>query len=165
MTITTMFKSLFLLAALSAFGSASAYSPEEKDIFCKKPKFTDFNLTPYNATDKVEVPAEAEFIIKISVYIDPESIKLTAKNQPLPFKRESTSTFHKITAKLPAALTGQFARINVGATALLGCDDETGWLVKVASAGAATATPPAAEPVTAPTPVTEPVAATPVVSQ
>lgn len=160
MTITTMFKSLFLLAALSAFGSASAYSPEEKDIFCKKPKFTDFNLTPYNATDKVEVPAEAEFIIKISVYIDPDSIKLTAKNAPLPFKRESTSTFHKITAKLPAALNGQFVRINVGATALLGCDDEIGWLVKVASPVAA----PAAEPAPAPTPVTEPLP-TPVVSQ
>jgi len=132
MTTTTIFKRVFFLILMIIFGSASAYSPEEKELACKKPKFTDFNLMPYNANENIEVPAEAEFFIKISAYIDPKSIKLTVKNEPAAFKLESTSTFHKITAKLPAALNGQFARINVGATALLGCDDQTGWLVKIA---------------------------------
>ncbi|MDD5273962.1 MAG: hypothetical protein PHU14_14750 [Methylovulum sp.] len=132
MTITTMLKSELVLATLLAFGTALAYSPEETEITCKKPRFTDFNLTPYNATDNIEVPAEAEFIIKMPAWVNPETIKLTAKGEPLPFKLESTSTLHKITAKLPAKLNGQFARINVGATAVLGCDDQTGWLVKIA---------------------------------
>ncbi|MDD2724097.1 MAG: hypothetical protein PHH59_08780 [Methylovulum sp.] len=132
MTITKMFKPMFLLALLLVFGTASAYSPEEKEVDCKKPKFTDFNLTPYDASKNIEVPAEAEFFIKISAYIDTTTIKLTAKGEPLPFKLESTSTFHKITAKLPVALNGQYARINVGAMAVLGCDNQTGWLVKIA---------------------------------
>lgn len=132
MTITTLFKIGFLLAGLSMFGTAMAYSPDEKEVECKKPRFTDFNLTPYNATDNIEVPPEAEFIIKMPAYANPETIKLTVKGQPLPFTLQSTSTFHKITAKLPASLNGQFARINVGVTAILGCDDQTGWLVKIA---------------------------------
>lgn len=132
MTITSLVKPLFLLAALLTFGTASAYSPEESELVCKKPKFTDFNLTPFNATDNNEVPAGAEFIIKISPYVDPSTIKLTAKGEPLEFKLESNISFHKITAKLPAALSGQYARINVGAKAILGCDDQTGWLLKIA---------------------------------
>ncbi len=132
MTITTIFKPVLLLAVLLVSGTVSAYSPEETELACKKPKFTDFNLSPYNAAENNEVPAGAEFIIKISAYVDPTTIKLTAKGEPLPFKVESNISFHKITAKLPATLNGQYARINVSAKAVLGCDDQTGWLVKVA---------------------------------
>ena len=132
MTITTILKPVILLAALLAFGTASAYSPEEKEVFCKKPKFTDFNLIPYDASQPVETPAGAEFIIKMPAYVNPETIKLTVKGEPLPYKLESNSTFHKVSATLPASVNGQFARINIGAAAVLGCDHQTGWLVKVA---------------------------------
>lgn len=132
MTITTMLKSGLLLVTLLACATANAYSPEEKEIVCKKPRFTDFNLPPYTAADNIEVSPESEFIIKISGWANPETIKLMVKGEPAPFKLESNSTFHKITAKLPAQFNGQFVRVNVYAKAVLGCDDQTGWLIKIA---------------------------------
>ena len=132
MKITKMFKSALFIAVVLFNGQAAAYSPEELEQDCKKPHFTDFNLTEYKAPGNVEIAPESEFIIKISAWADPTTIKLTAKKQDLPFTVESTSTFHKIKAKLPAALNGNFVRIDVSAQAVLGCSDKTGWLVKVA---------------------------------
>ena len=127
-----MCKYALFIAAVLFNGAAVAYSPEELEQTCKKPHFTDFNLTEYKAPDNTEIPPESEFIIKISAWTDPSTIKLTAKKQPLPFTVESNSTFHKVKAKLPASLNGSFVRIEVGAKAVLGCGDKDGWLVKVA---------------------------------
>ena len=132
MNVTKMFKSALVIAVVLFNGQAAAYSPQELDQACKKPRFTDFNLTEYKAPDNIEIAPESEFIIKISAWADPSTIKLTAKKQALPFTVESTSTFHKIKAKLPATLNGDYVRIDVSAKAVLGCDDKTGWLVKVA---------------------------------
>ena len=132
MKITKMFKSALFIAVVLVNGQAAAYSPQELDEECKKPRFTDFNLTEYKAPENVETAPESEFIIKVSAWADPTTIKLTAKKQALPFTIESTSTFHKIKAKLPAALNGNYVRIDVSAQAVLGCSDKTGWLVKVA---------------------------------
>ena len=128
-----MFKSALFIAVVLFTGQAAAYSPEELEQACKKPRFTDFNLTEYKAPDNIEIAPESEFIIKISAWVDPTTIKLTAKKQSLPFTVESTSTFHKIKAKLPASLNGSFVRIEVSAKAVLGCGDKEGWLVKVAN--------------------------------
>ena len=133
MKVTKMFKSALFIAVVLFNGVAAAYSPEELEQACKKPRFTDFNLTEYKAPDNIEVAPESEFIIKISAWADPSTIKLTAKKNALPFTVESNSTFHKIKAKLPAALNGNFVRIEVGAKAVLGCGDKEGWLVKVAN--------------------------------
>jgi hypothetical protein len=133
MKIINMFKSALLIAAVLFNGAAVAYSPEELAKACKKPHFTDFNLTEYKAPDNVEIAPEAEFIIKISAWADPGTIKLTAKKQALPFTVESNSTFHKVKAKLPASLNGSFVRIDVSAKAVLGCSNKDGWLVKVAT--------------------------------
>jgi len=132
MKITKPFQSALLIAAILGNSSASAYSPEESDVVCKKPRFTDFNLTTYNASENIEVAPESEFYFKVSPWADPSTIKLTAKNQPLDFTVESNSSFHKVKSKIPAALTGLFVRINTSAKAVLGCDDQSGWLVKVA---------------------------------
>ena len=132
MNVTKMFKSALVIAVILFNGQAAAYSPEELEHACKKPRFTDFNLAEYKAPDNIEIAPESEFIIKISAWADPGTIRLTAKKQDLPFTRESTSTFHKIKAKLPASLNGDFVRIDVSAKAVLGCDDKTGWLVKIA---------------------------------
>lgn len=133
MKITKMIKSALLIAAVLFAGQAVAYSPEELEQVCKKPHITDFNLTEYKAPDNIEIAPESEFIIKVSAWADPTTIKLTAKKQALPFTVESTSTFHKIKAKLPASLNGSFARIEVSVKAVLGCGDKEGWLVKVAN--------------------------------
>jgi hypothetical protein len=132
MKVTKMFKSALFIAAVLFNGAAAAYSPEETEQVCKKPHFTDFNLAEYKAPDNIEIATESEFIIKISAWADPSTIKLTAKKQPLAFTVESNSSFHKVKAKLPASLNGNFVRIDVSAKAVLGCDDGTGWLVKVA---------------------------------
>ncbi len=131
MKMTTFFKSALLLAVLLVNTSAFAYDPDkEKD--CKKPRFTDFSLTEYSAESNAEVAPEAEFFFKLSPWVDPSTIKVTVKGQPVDFTVVSNSSFHKVSAKLPAALTGQFARINARAKAVLGCDDTDGWLVKIA---------------------------------
>lgn len=132
MQITIVLKSALFIAAVLVSATASAYSPEEQEVICKKPRFTDFNLTEYKASDNIEVAPEAEFFFKVSPYVDPETITLTAKGQPLPFTVESNSSFHKIKAKIPTALTGNFVRINTTAKSVLGCGDGDGWLVKVA---------------------------------
>jgi hypothetical protein len=133
MKLTKMFKSALFMAVVLFNGAAVAYSPEELEQVCKKPRFTDFNLTEYKAPDNIEIAPESEFIIKISVWADPSTIKLTAKKQPLAFTVESNSSFHKIKAKLPPSLNGNFVRIEVSAKAVLGCGDKDGWLVKVAN--------------------------------
>jgi hypothetical protein len=132
MKVTKMFKSALFIAVVFFNGMATAYSPEELEQACKKPHFTDFNLTEYKAPDNIEIAPESEFIIKISAWADPSTIKLTAKKQALAFTVESNSTFHKIKAKLPASLNGNFVRIDVSVQAVLGCDNKAGWLVKVA---------------------------------
>ena len=146
MTIIKMFTSALLATALLYTGVASAYSPEELAKACKKPKFTDFNLSEYQAPSNIETAPEAEFFIKISAWVDPTTIQLKAKKQPLAFTVESTSTFHRIKAKWPAAFNGEYVRIDVTAKSVLGCDDKTGWLIKVAKpeAPAVTTEAPAA---------------------
>jgi hypothetical protein len=133
MKIIKMFKPALLLAIILYQGTAFAYSPEELERNCKKPRFTDFNLSEYLAPSNIETPPESEFIIKVSAWADPSTIQLTVKKQPLDFKLQSTSTFHKITAKLPASVNGNFVRIDISAKAVLGCSDKTGWLIKVAN--------------------------------
>ena len=132
MKVTKMFKSALFIAVVLFNGAAVAYSPEELEKACKKPHFTDFNLTEYKAPDNIEIAPESEFIIKISAWADPSTIKLTEKKQALPFSVESNSSFHKVKAKLPATLNGSFARIDVSVRAVLGCHNEDGWLIKVA---------------------------------
>jgi hypothetical protein len=132
MKVTKMFKSALFIAVVLFNGAATAYSPEELEQACKKPHFTDFNLTEYKAPDNIEIAPESEFLIKTSAWADPTTIKLTAKKQALAFTVESNSTFHKIKAKLPASLNGNFVRIDVSVQAVLGCDNKAGWLVKVA---------------------------------
>jgi len=133
MKVTKMLKSALFIAVVFFNGVATAYSPEELAQACKKPHFTDFNLTEYKAPDNIEIASESEFIIKISAWADPSTIKLTAKKQALAFTVESNNSFHKIKAKLPASLNGNYVRIDVSAKAVLGCENKDGWLVKVAN--------------------------------
>lgn len=126
-------KSVLLMAVMLASGTAVAYSPEELEKECHKPKFTDFTLTEYKAPQLIETPAEAEFSFKVQAFTNPESIRLTIKKQPLAFTVESNSSFHKVKAKIPAEFTGKFARLDVRAKVIDGeCHEETGWLLKIA---------------------------------
>jgi hypothetical protein len=132
MNVTKMLKSALFIAVVLSNGAAFAYSPQELDPECKKPRFSDFNLTEYKAPENKEIAPESEFIIKISEWADPSTITLVAKKEALPFTVESNSSFHLVKAKLPASLNGKYVRIDVSAKAIMGCDDKDGWLVKVA---------------------------------
>jgi hypothetical protein len=132
MKIITMSRIALSVTAILLNGVAVAYSPETTEQDCKPPRFTDFNLKEYKEPELIETAPESEFYFKVSPWADPSTIKLTAKKQPLAFNVESNSSFHKVKAKLPADLTGKFVRIDVSARAVLGCDDQDGWLIKVA---------------------------------
>lgn len=129
---------LFVKTAVAVFlfGSSVtgyAYSVGEVEEICKKPKIHDFSLPIYQEPEKIEVAPESELTFSLSVWTNPDAIKLTIKDEPLEFTRESNSTLHKIRTKIPAKFTGQFARINVTATAVLGCYTKEGFLIKVAN--------------------------------
>ncbi|WP_020564903.1 hypothetical protein [Methylosarcina fibrata] len=122
----------FTLAALCLNGPALAYEADIEEEMCKKPKYTDFTLTEYKEPERIEVAPESEFEFKISAWADPTTLKLTARREKVDYTVESTSTFHRIKAKLPSSLNGKFARIDASVKAVLGCDEQKGWLVKIA---------------------------------
>jgi hypothetical protein len=132
MRTTKMLSPLLFIAAALLTGTASAYEPGKTEEICKKPQFREFNLPVYKEPEKTEVPPESTLSFMISAWANPETIKLTAKNQPLEYTVESNTSFHRVKAKLPASLNGQFVRINARATAVLGCYDQAGWLIKIA---------------------------------
>ncbi|MDO9140835.1 MAG: hypothetical protein Q7U38_10960 [Methylobacter sp.] len=132
MKTTHIFSPVLFIAAVLFNGTTSAYDVGKVDEMCKKPQFRDFSLPVYQEPEKTEVPPESTLSFMVSPWADPETILLTAKNKKLDYTIESNSSFHRIKAKLPAEFNGNFVRINVKATALLGCSDKTGWLVKVA---------------------------------
>ncbi|MFI3195065.1 MAG: hypothetical protein QX195_04515 [Methylococcaceae bacterium] len=132
MKIITIAKSALFIAMLINNAMVFAYGAQESEAACKKPRFTDFNLATYSAPENSEVAPESEFFFKLSPWVDPSTIKLTAKDKPLNFTVESNSSFHKVKGKLPAEFNGLFVRLNASAKAVLGCDEQSGWLVKVA---------------------------------
>jgi len=145
-------KSVLLTTLLLMNGATFAYSPDELEKECHKPKFTDFTLSEYKMPDQHQVAPETEFSFKVPVWTNKDTIKLTVKNQAIPFTIESNNSFHKVKSKLPAEFTGKFLRLNVSAKVIDGvCHEETGWLLKVADTAPAPA-PVAAE--TAPAPAT-----------
>jgi hypothetical protein len=133
MKIITTTQRVAGIALLLLANSAWAYSPPMSEDLCKKPKFTDFSLTEYNAATNAEVAAESAFFFKVSAWVDPKSIKVIAKGKELPITIDSTSTFHKVSLTIPTEMSGGFVRFNASATAILGCDQQHGWLIKVAA--------------------------------
>jgi hypothetical protein len=132
MKIITMIKSAVVTAVVVFNGAAVAYSPDIKEQDCKKPRFREFDLPEYKASENTEVKPESAFSFMVSPWADPTTIKLTAKKQKLDYTVETNSSFHRIKSKLPAGLNGQYVRIDVSAKAVLGCDEQGGWLLKVA---------------------------------
>lgn len=146
MKIHTIIKFLALLAVTLCSFEAYAYEDDKKKDICRNPKVQEFTLPEYIGVAKKEAPAETDFSFIVSGWTDVKKIKLLAKDQPIPFTVESTDTFHKVKAKLPAAVTGKVIRINVRIPALLGCYTSMGWLIKVAGAPAVEASKSSATP-------------------
>lgn len=141
----TLLRSLTLFAVALGSVEALAYSDDKEKEICRHPKVQEFTLPEYKAPDMKEVPPETEFTFVVSGWADPKKFKLSGKNVDIPFTVQSTETYHKVKAKLPAALTGQSVRINARIPALLGCYTTTGWLIKVADNAQAVEEPKPAE--------------------
>jgi hypothetical protein len=120
------------IAAIFFIGVASAYTEDKTEEYCKKPKFTDLNFKPYSEPEKAEVPAESQLSFRVSVDADPRTLVVSTKKEVLATQIESKSSFHQVTFKLPASLSGSIVRINAHVKATLKCDETVGWLVKVA---------------------------------
>lgn len=132
MRVNPFFQTILAVSLLNVSLSCYAYSAGDVDEACKKPQVREFSLPVYQEPEKIEVTAESEFSFKLSEWTDPQTIKVTMKEQSVPITVESNSSFHKVTAKIPAEYTGKYVRINLFSKAVLGCYDREGWLIKVA---------------------------------
>lgn len=132
MKLNTLFKCLTLFAVALCSVEAFAYSDDKEKETCRQPKVQEFTLPVYQEPDRKEAPAEAEFSFVVSGWAEPKKFKLSARNVAIPFTVQSTDTFHKVKAKLPASITGQSVRINARIPAVLDCYTTIGWLIKVA---------------------------------
>jgi spore coat protein CotF len=119
-------KLVCLIVSVGFTGSVFAYGTSATNNGCKKPKFKTF--TPAH---KSEVDPESEISFTVSGYADPATIKATAKKIPLEVDTEYKISFYAVKAKLPASLSGKYARIHVQADAMLGCTGKDGWLLKI----------------------------------
>ncbi|MDD5580675.1 MAG: hypothetical protein PHY16_15520 [Methylobacter sp.] len=106
-----------------AYGGSSSSSQKA----CTKPRFTEF--VP---ADKAEVAAQSAFSFTASSNTNPDSIKVTVKDQPVDVKVTPKAQGFQVSGKLPNKLKGDYARINITADGHSKCKGSGGWLVKVA---------------------------------
>jgi hypothetical protein len=96
MKIITKCQLVGFIAALVFNVSASAYSDDKPEDYCKKPKFTDLNFKTYSEPEKTEVAAGSELRFRMSIEADPKSLVVTAKKEPLVTNIETNSSFHQV---------------------------------------------------------------------
>jgi hypothetical protein len=124
-------KIILLFSTLITTHNAFAFNGKPLTEECQTPRFDKFSLPVYKAPQRLEVPPEAEFSFTLSSKIAPETVRILMRKETIPHTTQSNTSFHRITAKIPAKYTGKFIRINVFATAKLECTGKDGWLVKV----------------------------------
>ncbi|MBS3954443.1 MAG: hypothetical protein KGZ88_15950 [Methylomicrobium sp.] len=112
---------LTLPTQLWAYGSSSSSKKA-----CEKPYFSEF-VPP----EKAEVAVGSEFSFTAATVSNPESIKVTIKNQPVDIKVTPKGGKYNVSGKLPNSLAGSFARINIAANGPNQCKGTGGWLIKV----------------------------------
>ncbi len=127
--------SLHLIALCTFLISAPSFAYDAGDTkeLCFPPKFKTFSPPEKTPTTPVpEVDPESKISFTVSGSADMESISAVAKNIPLQLNIEDKQSFYKVSANLPAELSGKFARIHLKATAMKGaCDNKDGWLIKI----------------------------------
>ena len=119
---------LWIAIALLLPGSAWAYgdsSGGNNMIQCTA-KFSRF--TPPNNT---EVAPKSEFSFYASTSTNPNSIKVTIKDQLVPITVTTKHDGLHVTGKLPATVTGTYAKINLLGKGPNQCEAIGAWLVKV----------------------------------
>jgi hypothetical protein len=130
-------KSILLIAAILFASTAHAVKPgeEEDKKDCKKPKFREFFPEP-----KAEVLPESEISFHVSHGAEPHTVTVDVKGEKVPANVVDRKSFLVVTAKLPAYIQDDYARIHVTARVAPvegGCMGQDGWLIKVKPAAAA----------------------------
>ncbi len=135
---------ILVLGALFFTPSVFAYNAGTLDKNCKPPKLMDFNPPEKTKNTPVpEVAAESEISFNVSGYADPTTIKAQAKNENLDLNIVNRNSFYLVSAKLPASLSGKYARIDIKAKAQSGpCVAKDGWLIKINKADETKSTTP-----------------------
>lgn len=134
-------RNTMLVGMLVFAGNALAYG-DDSDKKCKKPKFRTFEPAHLS-----EVAPETEISFHVSNWADPASITAEAKKVPMKVEVEDKMNYFIGTAKLPASLSGTYARIHITAKADDGgCLGQDGWLLKIKKAAPAAAAETPAEP-------------------
>jgi len=119
---------LWIAIALILPGAAWAYgdiNAGNNMIPCTA-KFSKF--TPANNT---EVAANSEFSFFASTLTNPNSIRVTIKDQLVPITVTPKHDGFQVTGKLPAAIKGTYAKINLTGKGPNQCEASGAWLVKV----------------------------------
>lgn len=109
-------------------GTAWAYgdSSGSNTMIACTAKFSRF--TPPNNT---EVAAKSEFSFYASATTNPNSIRVTIKDQLVPITVTTKHDGLQVTGKLPATVKGTYAKINLTGKGPNQCEASGGWLVKV----------------------------------
>ncbi len=130
-------KTSIILGAVFFTGSAFAYNSGNTTTKCVGPTFRDF--IPAEQVKGGPVPeVEAESVIGFSVHRkpDPTTIRAEVKDIKLKLDIDHRNIYTIVKIKLPAELSGKYARINLYAIAQKGeCKSKDGWLIKIKKAG------------------------------
>lgn len=114
------------LLLIAAAPTTWAYGSSSSTKSCEKPQFANF--VP---TEKSEVSAGSQFSFTASGVIDPKSIKVNVKNQPVELSIDEKGNTYSVSGKLPENLTGTHARIAISAEGKNRCKGTGGWLIKI----------------------------------
>ena len=119
---------LWVVIALMIPGMAWAYGDggSATSLIPCAAKFSKF--TPANNT---EVAAKSEFSFFASPLTNPNSIRVTIKDQLVPLTITPKHDGLHVTGKLPASVKATYAKINLSGKGPNQCDATGGWLVKV----------------------------------
>lgn len=88
-------------------------------------------LSKFTPANKSEVAPKSEFSFFASDTTNPNSIRVTIKERLVPVTVTSKHDGFLVTGKLPDAIKGTFAKINLTAKGPNQCEVSGGWLVKV----------------------------------
>lgn len=99
-------------------GPSSSAACKEKGVFQTKPKHL------------ADVSPQSEFSFWVKGIKDPDKVEVTVKNIPVKMNAEDKTHFYLFKGKLPKALVGTVARINIRVHSKK-CPSEKGWLVKI----------------------------------
>lgn len=137
MKIIKSLKATVVVGAMFFAGSAFAYNAGNVTEKCVGPIFRDF--IPAEQVKGGPVPeVDAESVVTFMVHRkpDPTTIRAEVKDIKLKLNVEHRNIYSIVKTKLPAELSGKYARINLYATAQKGgCKSKDGWLIKVRKAG------------------------------